>query len=194
MADWNTADLVLLMKLRLVVARFGEMDVAGWWNTRAVLGRHGDLALGRGFPTTHSFVQAAIVFAVARTRCNEVFNPPRCVTLWNLPAELEDRFDEAWQYWLDDLESWKPFFTEVAAITGGPGLQPDALLDVLTRLGLITPDVARIARGLHRTAEGRAVPLPGLARPDHETLATLAAAFACGRIGAPAIPYARLEG
>lgn len=187
-------DLVFLMKVRLVVARFGEMDVAGWWNTRGVLGRHGDLALGRGFPVTHFFAQAAIVFAVARARCNELFNPPQCVTLWNLPAELEDRFDEAWQHWLDDLDSWKSFFTEVAAINGGSELQSHTLLEVLARLGLITPDVVRITRGLQRTAEGRAVPLPGLARPDEETLATLAAAFACGQVGALAVPYARLEG
>jgi len=31
-------DLTHLMRLRLVVARFGEMDVARWWNTRGMLG------------------------------------------------------------------------------------------------------------------------------------------------------------
>jgi hypothetical protein len=34
-------DLDLLLKLRLVVARYGEMDGARWWNTRGQLGRFG---------------------------------------------------------------------------------------------------------------------------------------------------------
>ena len=34
-----------LLKLRLVVARHGEMDRAGWWNTNGMLGRHGAIAL-----------------------------------------------------------------------------------------------------------------------------------------------------
>jgi hypothetical protein len=31
-------DLDQLLKLRVIVARFGEMDVAGWWNTKGQLG------------------------------------------------------------------------------------------------------------------------------------------------------------
>ena len=34
-------DLDRLLKLRLVVARFGEMDLATWWNTKGQLGRLG---------------------------------------------------------------------------------------------------------------------------------------------------------
>ena len=41
-------DLDRLLKLRLVVARDGEMDMAGWWNTNGMLGRYGAIALGRG--------------------------------------------------------------------------------------------------------------------------------------------------
>ncbi|MBI4818833.1 MAG: hypothetical protein HY791_21360 [Deltaproteobacteria bacterium] len=40
-------ELDRLLKLRLVVARFGEMDVAKWWNTKGQLGRR--------FPRTHRF-------------------------------------------------------------------------------------------------------------------------------------------
>lgn len=40
-------DLDLLLKLRLTVARFGEMDLAKWWNTKGQLGRVGALALPR---------------------------------------------------------------------------------------------------------------------------------------------------
>ena len=38
-------DLDRLLKLRLVVARFGEMDLAKWWNTMGQLGRLGAAAL-----------------------------------------------------------------------------------------------------------------------------------------------------
>jgi len=43
--DRWTIDLDRLLKLRLVVARHGEMDRAGWWNTNGMLGRYGGIAL-----------------------------------------------------------------------------------------------------------------------------------------------------
>jgi len=85
-------NLDLLLRLRLVIARLGEMDCAGWWNTRGLLGTNGTFVFRRSFPNTHFFAQARVAFAVARSRCQEVFAPPNCATLWNLPAEIEERF------------------------------------------------------------------------------------------------------
>lgn len=62
-------DFERLLKLRLIVGRYGEMDVARWWNTQGLLGGRGAVVIRRGFPTTHFFAQARIVFAVARSRC-----------------------------------------------------------------------------------------------------------------------------
>ena len=76
-------DLDRLLKLRLVVARYGEMDLAGWWNTNGMLGRYGAIALARGLPRTHHFTQARVVFSVAKARCQELFDAPGSVTLWN---------------------------------------------------------------------------------------------------------------
>lgn len=55
----NTAtpniDFDRLLRLRLVVARYGEMDAARWWNTgdatrrTALLGRAGSVLMSRGF-------------------------------------------------------------------------------------------------------------------------------------------------
>jgi len=87
-----TISYVHLFKLRMVVARYGEMDAARWWNTQGILGRYGAMALGRGFPRTHRFAQAGIAFSVAAHRCREVYDSPAALTLWNLPAETEDRF------------------------------------------------------------------------------------------------------
>lgn len=47
-----SVDLNRLFKLRLVVARHGEMDVARWWNSKGMLGRYGAAVLTRGFPRT----------------------------------------------------------------------------------------------------------------------------------------------
>ena len=97
-------DFERLLKLRLIVARHGEMDAARWWNTQGMLGRRGAVVLKRGFPSTHYFAQARIVFEVAKSRCHELFDPPGCMTLWHLPAEIEEQFQEHWQGWLDPLQ------------------------------------------------------------------------------------------
>lgn len=57
-------DLDHLLRLRLAVARFGEMDAAQWWNTKGVLGRLGAMAWPRNFPRTHAFARARTVFTV----------------------------------------------------------------------------------------------------------------------------------
>ena len=78
----------------------------------------GSIALKRGLPRTHYFAQARSVFAVAAHRCAELFNPPKSMTLWNLPAELEEAFDARWEHWLDDGEAWRPFFQQVEQMQG----------------------------------------------------------------------------
>ena len=113
-ASSTDIDLARLFKLRLVVARHGEMDAARWWNTNGILGRRGSAVLKRGFPSTHYFAQARVVFAVARSRCHELFDPPGCMTLWNLPADIEDQFDERWQDWLDEGDQWEPVFEKLS--------------------------------------------------------------------------------
>jgi hypothetical protein len=181
-------DLDRLLKLRLVVARVGEMDNAGWWSTKGQLGRSGASVLGRGFPRTHLFAQARSVFAVATHRCAEVFDHDKCVTLWRLPEVLEDELDARWEHWLDDVNTWKDFFGRLAQIQG-----PD-LLAALRTFELIR-DADANAVGLLLVSPGsRAVPLPGTFRSDDATLTLLAAAFARGEPNALAVPYAELEG
>ena len=179
-------DLDRLLKLRLVVARYGEMDVARWWNTQGMLGRYGAAALGRGLPTTHRFAQARVVFTVAGSRCAEVFNPPDAVTLWRLPAEIEDRFDGQWQAWLDQAEDWASFFHDIEQMTHGD------LLGAMANLGLVAPAQSDAVSKLRRSAEGRAVAIAGNRPADDDTLTILAAAFSRGETGNLAVPYAKL--
>ena len=105
-----------LLKLRLIVARFGEMDLAKWWNTRGQLGRLGTAAIRRGFPRTHYFAQARSVFAVAAYRCREIFDPPNSVTLWRLPETIEEEFEARWEHWLDHANEWNPFFQRLESL------------------------------------------------------------------------------
>ncbi len=187
MSDPPQINFNRLLKLRLVVARYGEMDLARWWNTNGMLGPRGAVVLKRGFPTTHWFAQARVVFAVARSRCSELFWPPGCITLWNLPADLEDQFEDHWQRWLDDTQSWTPFFRELE------NLSLEDLLKELSRFQLIDKTHLEVISKLRRSAEGRAVPLPGTHSVSDDLITLLAAGFARSESGNPAIPYARLE-
>jgi hypothetical protein len=45
-------DIEWLLKVRTVVARTGEMDLARWWNSNGQLGPKGASVLRRGFPRT----------------------------------------------------------------------------------------------------------------------------------------------
>lgn len=144
----TTLDYNLLFKLCLVVARYGEMDGARWWNTNGVLGRIGASAIKRGFPKTHPFVRARIVFAAARERCRELFTHPDCMSLWDLPAAVEDQFDSQWHAWLDAAAEWQPFFDQLEILTS------DSLLEILSALKLITPaNVQQVALLQQSTAE-----------------------------------------
>lgn len=186
-ASSTDIDLARLFKLRLIVARHGEMDVARWWNTNGILARRGSQVLKRGFPATLSFAQARIAFAVARSRCQELFNPPGCMTLWSLPADVEDQFEERWQDWLDEGDQWQPVFEKLSDTESGD------LLRMLEAFGLTDGNHLEAVAKLRRSAEGRSVPLSGTYRPDNDVITLLAAGFARGEPGSPAIPYARLD-
>ena len=180
-------DLDLLLKLRLIVARFGEMDIAKWWNTRGQLGPLGASALRRGFPRSHYFAQARAVFAVAGQRCTEVFDPPSSVTLWRLPERIEEEFRTRWEYWLDNSSDWTPFFKQIEQPAG---------LDLaahIRALGIVTDNAVKEAARVRWQAGHPAVALTGsFGGTDHD-IALLALTFARGGVGALAVPYMRLD-
>jgi len=180
-------DLDRLLKLRLVVGRFGEMDHAKWWNTQGQLGRLGAVALKRGLPRTHRFAQARSVFAVAAHRCAEIFEPPGCVTLWRLPEVIEEEFDARWEHWLDNAAEWTGFFEKLE------NLQGDDLASILRSLELVNEQDLTAYGKLRRSAEGRAVPLPGVFSGTDGDIALLALGFGRGERSALAVPYARRD-
>jgi hypothetical protein len=72
--------------------------MARWWNRQGMLGRRGAVVLKWGFPVTHYFAQARVVFAVARSRCNELFSPPGCLTLFAVGFSRDDPGNPAISY------------------------------------------------------------------------------------------------
>lgn len=176
-------DLDFLLKLRLAVGRFGEMDMARWWNTKGQLSAVGSSALRRGFPRTHQFAQARSVFAVAAHRCSEIFQPPNTVTLWSLPPRVEDQFETRWEHWLDHAGEWHDTFRSLESP------KSKDLQELLQALGLAQPaDIEQLSR-LKRSAEGRAVVIPGTFTGSPRDLTLLALGFARGEPGALAVPY-----
>lgn len=178
-------DLELLLKLRVVVARCGEMDRLKWWNTRGQLAPLGQAALRRGFPRTHWFAQARSVFAVADHRCREVFGAPDAVTLWHLTEDIEQQFDARWEHWLDHAAEWTPFFERVSTATAG-------VAELLSELDLIGSAEIEALTKLRRSADGRAVQLPTTFDRLDADARLLAAAFERGESGALAVPYLRV--
>jgi hypothetical protein len=181
-------DFNQLLKIRVVVARMGEMDNARWWNTGGQLATMGPLVLRRNFPRSHRFAAAKSVFAVAKARCNEIFNPPMSMTLWNLPALVEEQFDANWERWIEERDAWEPFLLHVAEIKGS-----DDLAGALRELQLIVPGDEDLIAKAKRSAEGRAVQLSGVHSPSDDVLRLLALGFAKGEPGSLTVPYARLE-
>ncbi len=170
------------------MARIGEMDNARWWNTQGVLGPLGRQVMSRGFAKSYRFAQARVVFAVAAARCREVFDPPGCITLWDLPAELEDQVESSWQGWVDAAGEWEPYFDRLEGVKGHD------LLAHAAELGLASANEVDQARQLRRGAMNRSVPLPGVVTPTDQALTQLALGFWRGEPGELAVPYARLEG
>ena len=110
------------------------------------------------------------------------------MTLWSLPAEIEERFQEHWHDWLDETEKWKPVFQQLEKQSGVHLLQSFGELDLISQ-----PQLDAVAK-LRRAAENRAVPISGTFRPHDDIITMLAAGFSRGEPGNPAIPYARLDG
>lgn len=181
-------DLAHLMRLRLIVARFGEMDLARWWNTKGMLGRTGAIVLQRGFPQTFAFAQAKVVFAVAKSRCHDLFNSPNCITRWNLPSEIEDCFEQEWYHWLEATGEWEQFFQSLRES------KANDLLTLLEQTCLLRDDHRKAVLSYRHSSDVKAFPLPGIFELNDETVTLLAAGFSRGETGNPVIPYVRLGG
>ena len=180
-------DITAIAKLRLAVARFGEMDRSKWWNTKGLLSRIGELAISRGFPKTHVFARCRAAFAVASSRSEEVFNPPDSYTLWRLPVEIEDQLEDAWAGWLESPGEWKDLLERIDAAGGND------LASMLTSLEFVSKQAADRAKGLRRADDLKSVPIKLSGETVIEAIELLAAAHNCSEPGKLAVPFIRQE-
>src|SRR5262245_33579217 len=174
-----------LLKLRVAVARCGEMDLARWWNTSKQLAPAGTSVLKRGFPRTHHFAQARSVMAIASHRCDQLLSQNDAITLWRLPEQLENRFESRWETWLDDHSAWRSFFEAVATIRMGD------VITATTELGLITSDEIKALRALRAAPEGRGLCVGKSFTGQRRQIALLGLGFSVGRANDPIVPFVR---
>jgi hypothetical protein len=107
------------------------------------------------------------------------------VTLWRLPENIEEEFDARWEHWLDNAPDWAPFFQRLEA------LQNSDLVEALGSFEIVgDADVETFVK-LRRSAEGRAVPLPGIFSGTNDDVALLALGFGRAEAGSLAVPYAK---
>jgi hypothetical protein len=149
-------DLERLFRLRAAVGRFGEMDAAGWWNTRELLGVRGAAVYKRGLPETHFLARVRVVTAVAAERSRTVYPATGVATLWSLPPALERSLSFQERTWATNgsRDEW----TEFAAALGLPS---GDLTAWLSDLGLIEEGVPEKASRIAPDQGGRGIPIPG---------------------------------
>jgi hypothetical protein len=102
-----------------------------------------------------------------------------------LPENIEEEFDARWEHWLDNASEWTPLFQRLEMVQGTDLIAALRLFDVIGER-----DADSFSK-LRRSAEGRAVPLPGIFSGTDEDIALLALGFARCEPGALAVPYAR---
>jgi len=100
-----------------------------------------------------------------------------------MPEPVEAEFDARWEYWLDNADDWKPLFERIEALSN------TTLVDLLQGFDLVSELDLEAYATLSRSAEGRAVPLPGVFSYTDADLALLALGFARGEPSALAVPY-----
>jgi hypothetical protein len=176
-------DLDWLLRVRVVVARCGEMDAQRWWNTEGQLGPYGAKVLKRGFPRTHHFAQARSVFAVAAHRCAEVFAPPDAATFWRLSDDVEEAFDTRWEGWLDAAPDWTGFFESIAA------LKDFDVAGALKSFSLVDDADVEVGAKLQLADGGKGVLVAGSFDLGRKAVALLALGFGKGAKGDLLVPY-----
>ena len=179
------AELELLLKLRLVLARVGESDKAKWWASDGVLSPTGEYVYERIAPRTAVFARARVAFAIAREQC-AAHVPSGSVTLWSLPATIEEAFDDRWSHWLEEA-TWAVFFQEVEKV------ETSNALEALLALDLIGKEEAQAVQALKAAPPDKSVRVTEASTVDADLLRLLAAGFGRSTPGHLVVPYARYE-
>ncbi len=179
----SSVDFEWLFKLRVAIARCGEMDMARWWNSNKQLGSAGASVLKRGFPRTHNFAQARSVIAIAAHRCNQLFPQEDAITLWRLPDDVEQQLESHWDAWIDRADHWSPFFDSVARLDN-----PDPLF-ILRVLQLAEPEQVKACGSIRRPSNGCGLMVGKSFSGAPQEIALLALGFGAGALNDTVVPF-----
>jgi hypothetical protein len=178
----------LLFKSRLIVGRYGEMDIARWWNTSSILSSLGSKVASRGLPRTEFYGRARVLFAVASQRTRQYFSPSGSVTLWSLPPSIENALDEAMIRWAHEGRSW-PVVEEALV-----GLKVGGIEQALQSADVAPEQVRGLVPKLKAGPEGKSILLPQSRKITDETVSLLAAAFSRSKPESLLLPIVSVKG
>ena len=157
---------------RLWIARLGEADVQGWWQTDGVLGSDGAYVGRRVLPMTHATARARVVQAVARHVCGERHPDPTARHLFSLGPRAEDVLDALLAQRLSDQAFWSEFLPPLEALDRHA--EPR---QVLTASGIVRQEDLKVIDTLRLGPGGRSLPIPS-GNDIGEALRRLTAGFA----------------
>ncbi len=178
----------LLFKCRLIIGRFGEKDVADWWNSTGLLSTLGPKVFVRGFPRTEVYARARSILAVASRRSADFFNPADTFSLWSLPAVIEQAFDESLLGWSRESRDWLDLFHDLERMS----LQ-DSLGQFLLDHQVVSKTSLNTATKLKLGPEGKSILLPEIGSISDETISLLTAAFVQIEPGSFRLPIVSLR-
>jgi hypothetical protein len=161
----------VIFTCRLIVGRYGEMDIARWWNVSGILSPLGCKVVSRGLPRTEFYGRARALFAIAAHRTRVFFSPPNSYTLWSLPPLDENALDDAMIRWAHEGRTWP----EIDALL--LQLRPGGLEPALRQANLLSESVAAQLSRMKTGPEGKSIRLSETEEITDETVKLLACAF-----------------
>jgi hypothetical protein len=181
-------NLDLLFRCRLIVGRYGEMDISRWWNTSGVLSDLGSKVAARGMPRTEFYGRARLLSAVASYRTREYFSPPGSSSLWLMPPSVEQALDEAMIGWAHESRSWPDVLVLLEY------LKEKGLSQTLKNAGILTDATLDTVSNLKLGPDGKSVRLSDVISLTDETIRVLAGAFVHSKPGALLVPTVSVTG
>lgn len=171
-----------LFAIRRLIARVGESDAMGWWQSYA-LGPTGAYVVPRIFPRTTTLSAAHLSILAARRRQDGSVPSQPHVHLFNLGELMEGRFER----WLIERKQqrWLPEGDGIELLT--------SLEEALRRLGIRSPKA--LPSNSAAAVEIGTIESDALAEDAgiHDVAQTLAGAYVGSDRGKLRVPYLRLK-
>lgn len=194
-----------ILELRSLIARLGEKDLFGWWDSEALTSA-GCVVLSRLFPKTGVFAGIGLSIEAARITHNTLVNELEAITLFNLPQIFEKAIESCFiQFKQKDMHSNGTDNGEEGIFKTGflnelepplSGSDRDDIGSILVSSGLLSPFLLNEIAPKKKGIAGRLVCI-GELKPGQEPsadeyvhyLERLTAAYTFSSPGCLVVPY-----